>query len=90
MDTSLSKDLREEKINLRTLLSTWVSLREIYPGIPLVTAYVCIESAWAGVIDQYAMCTEDVQESLSILDGISTVQGNELIRALSEQISQTR
>lgn len=82
---------RREKINLRTVLSTWVSMKEVNLDVPVRSAWVAIEHGWAEMIDNgYGMCSEDVREALSILDGITVEQGNELLRALSEQIALTR
>lgn len=82
---------RREKISLRSLLSMWMSLRELQPEMPISGAYACIESAWQGAcLSEYAMCTDDVMKAISILDGITCLECNELLRALSEQIAATK
>lgn len=79
---------RREKNSLRAVLSAWISMREVDTDVPLMIAWACVEGGWAEMINNgYAMCSEDVKESLEILHGITVEQGNELLRALSEQIA---
>lgn len=76
-----------EKINLRAVLSLWLSVRQISPDLPIVSLWLRVEDVWPKIIDNgYAMCSEDVQKAITILHGITKEQANELIRALSEQI----
>jgi len=76
-----------EKANLRTVLSLWVSMQTT-SQVPLKDSYIAVESAWASTsISEYAMCSEDVIEALSIINGITTSQANEIIRAISNSLS---
>ncbi len=76
-----------EKASLRTVLSFWVSMQST-SQVPINTSCVVVEDAWKiAAISEYGMCSEDVMIALSILDGITKSQANEVIRALSESLS---
>lgn len=84
---TLEKLTPREKANLRTVLSFWVSL-QTFSQAHISAAFDAVEKAWEATSNTpHGLCSMDVIVSLEILEGITTSQANEVIRALSESLA---